>query len=257
MPCRSRLPAAPTKPPEVATLPDARGTAGRRWRVAADGTSFRDLNGNGELDPYEDARRPIEERVDDLLARMTLEEKAAQLFHQGLLVPDDGAVGDEPDGFSPVVDARSRRRARPDPLQHLLGPRARTLAEWHNRMQEAAEATRLGIPITISSDPRHGLGDNPATSMAGTGFSKWPDPIGLAATRDAGLVREFADVARRSISPSASGWPSTPRRISRPSHAGAARPARSAKMPTSSRAWWPPTSGACRARRSGPRASPA
>ena len=64
-------------------------------------------------------------------------------------------------------------------------------------MQEAAETTRLGIPVTISSDPRHGLGDNPATSMAGAGFSKWPDPIGLAATRDAGLVREFADVVRR------------------------------------------------------------
>ena len=64
-------------------------------------------------------------------------------------------------------------------------------------MQEAAEATRLGIPVTISSDPRHGLGDNPATSMAGAGFSQWPDPIGLAATRDAGLVREFADIVRR------------------------------------------------------------
>ena len=64
-------------------------------------------------------------------------------------------------------------------------------------MQEAAEATRLGIPVTISSDPRHGLGENPATSMAGAGFSKWPDPIGLAATRDASLVREFADVVRR------------------------------------------------------------
>ena len=80
----------------MATRPDARGTAGRSWRVAADGTSFRDLNGNEELDPYEDPRVPVEARVDDLLARMTLEEKAAQLFHQGLLVPDDGAVGEEP-----------------------------------------------------------------------------------------------------------------------------------------------------------------
>ena len=42
---------------------------------------------------------------------MTLEEKAAQLFHQGLLVPDDGAVGEEPDGFSPVAAANPRRRA--------------------------------------------------------------------------------------------------------------------------------------------------
>ena len=165
--------------------------------MAADGTSFRDLNGNGELDPYEDPRVPVEARVDDLLARMTLEEKAAQLFHQGLLVPDDGTVGEEPNGFSPVA---TRALVAELGLTHFniyWTPGPVTLAEWHNRMQEAAEATRLGIPITISSDPRHGLGDNPATSMAGAGFSKWPDPIGLAATRDAGVVREFADVVRQ------------------------------------------------------------
>ena len=41
----------------------------------------KDLNRNGELDPYEDWRRPVEERIDDLVSRMTLEEKA------GLIVP--------------------------------------------------------------------------------------------------------------------------------------------------------------------------
>ena len=182
----------------MASLPDAKGRpAGSCWRVDADGTAFRDLNGNGELDPYEDPRLPVEDRVDDLLGRMSLEEKAAQLFHQGLLVPNDGAVGDEPDGFSPVA---TRALVAGLGLTHFniyWAPGPSTLAEWHNQMQEAAEATRLGIPVTISSDPRHGLGDNPATSMAGEGFSKWPDPIGLAATRDAGLVREFADVVRR------------------------------------------------------------
>ena len=175
---------------------DAPGRPGGRWSTSEDGVPFRDLNGNGELDPYEDPRLPIEDRVADLLARMTLEEKAAQLFHQGLVVPDDSAVTDEPDAMTQV----STRGLVELGLTHFNvywtpGPQA--LAEWHNRMQEAAEATRLGIPITISSDPRHGLGSNPATSMAGSGFSKWPDPIGLAATRDEGLVREFADVVRR------------------------------------------------------------
>jgi beta-glucosidase len=166
------------------------------WRVTAEGVSFRDLNGNGELDPYEDPRRSIDERVDDLVARMTLEEKAAQLFHQGLVVPDNGTVGEELDPIAQV----SPRGLVALGLTHFniyWTPRPSVLAAWHNRMQEAAEATRLGIPVTISSDPRHGLGNNPATSMAGSGFSKWPDPIGLAATRDEGLVREFADVVRR------------------------------------------------------------
>ena len=181
----------------MASLPDVKRRAGACWRVAADGTSFRDLNGNGELDPYEDRRLPVEDRVTDLLARMTLEEKAAQLFHQGLLVPDDGAVGEEPEGFSPVATQALVAEVGLTHFNIYWAPGPVTLAEWHNRMQEAAETTRLGIPVTISSDPRHGLGDNPATSMAGAGFSKWPDPIGLAATRDAGLVREFAGVVRR------------------------------------------------------------
>ena len=176
---------------------DATIRAGACWRVTVDGTSFRDLNGNGELDPYEDSRLPVEDRVDDLLARMTLEEKAAQLFHQGLLVPDDGALGEEPDGFSPMSTRALVSELRLTHFNIYWAPGPVALAEWHNRMQEAAEATRLGIPVTISSDPRHGLGNNPATSMAGAGFSKWPDPIGLAAARDEGLVREFADVVRR------------------------------------------------------------
>ena len=181
----------------MTSVPDAKRQAGGCWRVDADGTSFRDLNGNGELDPYEDPRLPVEERVDDLLARMTLEEKAAQLFHQGLMVPDDGALADEPDAFSLIP---TRALVGELGLTHFniyWGPEPSALAGWHNRMQEAAETTRLGIPVTISSDPRHGLGDNPATSMASPGFSRWPDPIGLAATRDEALVREFGDVVRR------------------------------------------------------------
>ena len=115
-PCRGRDTA-------VTSLPGRDDRTGGCWRVTADGSSFRDLNGNGELDPYEDPRLPIEDRVDDLLARMTLEEKAAQLFHQGLVVPDDGALGDAPDAIA-QVSARGLVEPRPDALQHLLGARA-------------------------------------------------------------------------------------------------------------------------------------
>ena len=170
---------------------------GSCWRATSDGLPYRDLNGNGALDPYEDPRLQVEERVDDLLARMTLEEKAALLFHQGLVVPDDGTVGDEP---GMVAGPSTRALVAELGLTHFniyWGPRPAVLAGWHNRMQEAAERTRLGIPVTISSDPRHGTGDNPATSMSGNGFSVWPEPLGLAATRDEALVEEFADIARR------------------------------------------------------------
>jgi beta-glucosidase len=170
---------------------------GRCWRTTDEGVDYRDLNGNGVLDRYEDPKAPVEERVADLIGQMTLEEKAALLFQQGLVVPDDGAVADEPDSVSPVPAGGLVRELGLTHFNIYWGPGPATLAEWHNRMQEAAEGTRLGIPVTVSSDPRHGFGDNPATSMSGNGFSSWPEPIGLAATRDEELVREFGDVARR------------------------------------------------------------
>lgn len=56
-----------------------------------DGTPFRDLNHNGTMEPYEDPRLPVEDRVADLPARMTLEERAGLLCHGRMLagVHDD------------------------------------------------------------------------------------------------------------------------------------------------------------------------
>src|ERR671938_1084707 len=57
-----------------------------------DGITFRDLNKNGRLDPYEDPRRPVEERVEDLLAQMTLDEKAGMMFHAMIGMNPDGSL---------------------------------------------------------------------------------------------------------------------------------------------------------------------
>ena len=241
----------------MTTAKDVAVRRGGCWRSTDDGFAYRDLNDNGVLDPYEDPRLPVEERVDDLIARMTLEEKAALLFHQGLVVPEDGAVGDEPDTISQVA---TRSLVRELGLTHFniyWGPGPAVLAEWHNRMQEPAESTRLGIPVTISSDPRHGFGDNPATSMSGDGFSSWPEPIGLAATRDEGLVREFADIARREYLAVGIRVALHPMADLATEPRWAVRRARSARTPSWRRGWCAPTSGASRARRSGRRAWPA
>ncbi|MER6344056.1 glycoside hydrolase family 3 protein [Streptomyces sp. NPDC001595] len=133
---------------------------------------------------YRDPHRPADERVEDLLARMTLEEKAGQLFHT-MATP-------APDATLDLVTGRH--------LSHfnLLGqgtPRA--LAEWSNRLQEAAAGTRLGIPVTLSTDPRHAFTDNPGASFLSGAFSAWPEPLGLAAIGDAALVERFADTVRQ------------------------------------------------------------
>lgn len=54
--------------------------------------TFRDLNKNGKLDIYEDARQPAELRIKDLLAQMTIEEKAGMMFYSPVQVNKDGTI---------------------------------------------------------------------------------------------------------------------------------------------------------------------
>jgi beta-glucosidase len=165
--------------------------------LTQDGFTFRDLNKNGRLDPYEDSRRPLDERVEDLLSQMTLEEKAGMMFHTMIGMNKDGSLLE---GVGPLSPVRTTPLVADRLINHynvyeVADPRH--MAEWYNRLQKLAERTRLGIPVTISSDPRHAFTKNPATGMAAGGFSQWPEPIGLAATRDPALVEEFGDIARQ------------------------------------------------------------
>lgn len=72
-------------------------------QLTHDGVTFRDLNKNGRLDPYEDPRRPLAERVEDLLAQMTLEEKAGLMFHTMLAMNPDGSLIEQPSPFMPMT----------------------------------------------------------------------------------------------------------------------------------------------------------
>ena len=73
----------------------------------------------------------------------------------------------------------------------------RDLVAWHNRVQELALATGPGIPVTLSTDPRHSFSNNPGTEALAGAFSKWPQSLGFAALGDADLVQRYADIARQ------------------------------------------------------------
>ena len=97
-----------------------------------DGVTFRDLNKNGRLDPYEDPRVPIDERVEDLLGQMTLEEKAGLMFHMiagvshdGTLTPPGDRVGEA--SLTELLKARSMNHFN----VHAL-PEPRLAATWYN-----------------------------------------------------------------------------------------------------------------------------
>lgn len=165
--------------------------------LTVDGYTFRDLNKNGRLDPYEDSRRLVEERVEDLLSQMTLEEKAGLMFHTMIGIGPDGSLDSAP-GPIPMPSAVEMVVERKMSHFNLFAtPGPRQTAEWHNRLQKLAESTRLGIPVTLSSDPRHAFTNNPALGAMTGMFSQWPEPIGLAAIGDEELVREFGDIARQ------------------------------------------------------------
>src|SRR5262245_18839170 len=150
--------------------------------------TFRDLNKNGRLDPYEDPRRPLEERVEDLLSQMTLEEKAGIMFHSMIPMGQDGSLLEGESMFGRFSTSEMVATKLINHMNVLRGSEPRLMAAWHNRLQELAEGTRLGIPVTLSSDPRHAFADNPATSFMAGAFSQWPESLGLAATRDVALV---------------------------------------------------------------------
>ncbi|MFF8618918.1 glycoside hydrolase family 3 protein [Streptomyces sp. NPDC015350] len=158
--------------------------------VHHDGTPFRDLNHNGTMEPYEDPRLPVDDRVEDLLGRMTLEEKAGQMCHGRMTAGDNGFM---PSGADLIAERHITHFAM------VQVPSAGVMAAWNNHVQDLAAATRLGIPVTLSSDPRHGFTANPMTAHTDGGFSPGPEPIGLAATDDPALVEEFAAAIGREL----------------------------------------------------------
>ncbi|NNM48004.1 glycoside hydrolase family 3 protein [Knoellia koreensis] len=166
-------------------------------KTSPEGVEYRDLNGNGVMDPFEDPRLTVEERVADLLPRLSLEEKVGLMFHTVIEAGADGTVKEAPGAISksPTSEVVLGKHLNHFNV-HALDD-ARMAARWYNALQAIAEQSPHGIPVTISTDPRHAFIENAGASFAAKAFSQWPEALGLAALRDADLVREFGDIARQ------------------------------------------------------------
>lgn len=145
--------------------------------------------------PYQDAQVPVERRVEDLLARLTLEDKAGLLFHTMVGAGDlDGSNPYVPLPAPPLLIREKR-------MNHFAAFGAtdtpRSFASWTNALQRIAAELPLGIPVTFSSDPRNHYTDNPLAAMFLGAFSVWPEPTGLAAIGSEELVEKFGDIARQ------------------------------------------------------------
>ncbi|ONH32002.1 beta-glucosidase [Pseudofrankia asymbiotica] len=128
--------------------------------------------------PYLDPALPVDQRVSDLLGRMTLAEKVGQMTQA-----DRAAVTRDPSmiasvGLGAVLSTPA------------LVPTDDTPADWANLvdgLQSRALTTRLRIPLLYGTDSVHG--DNNLI-----GATVFPHNIAMGATRDPELVREAARV---------------------------------------------------------------
>ncbi|HXE83697.1 MAG TPA: glycoside hydrolase family 3 N-terminal domain-containing protein [Gemmatimonadales bacterium] len=162
-----------------------------------DGHQYRDLNKNGVLDPYEDSRLTPEQRARDLVARMTLEEKAGVMMHGTARTGGPtGGVGFGRD-YDTVANRALIDSVKVNSLITRLQADPATLAAQNNALQRVAENTRLGIPLTISTDPRHHFQFVVGATQQANGFSQWPEALGFAAIGDTALMRQFGDIARQ------------------------------------------------------------
>ena len=195
--------------------------------LSIDGKQFKDLNRNGKLDGYEDWRLPNEQRANDLLSKMSVEQKVGFMLISSTRLKNDWSF-ESPKSKDPItsefneedlVQSINMFTRKPLPialtmaagttkgvtryhLRHFIlraNTSARTTAEWANRLQALCESDGLGIPAIIASNPRNHITKDASIglSVGTTTFSTWPGELGLSATRDLKLIRTFAETARQ------------------------------------------------------------
>jgi beta-glucosidase len=156
---------------------------------------------------YKDASQPIERRIEDLLARMTLEEKVAQLVtvweHKARIQTPAGQFSPDkasqafPNGLGQIARPSDKRgvttgNAGAAGAAEGVNRDARDTAEYVNAAQRwATRNTRLGIPILMHEEALHGYVARGATSF--------PQSIALASTWDPKLVEQVFSVAAREM----------------------------------------------------------
>jgi len=176
------------------------------------GYTFKDMNRNGELDPYEDWRLSPEERAEDLLSQMTIDEKIGFMIISQINMVTGTSDLNEEDVISnrniftglaseeTINVSGTTKGIKERHLRHFIlraNAPARVMAEWANNVQEVAEETRLAIPVIFASNPRnHVAVDNSMGLNVGNSyFTNWPGTLGLAATDDPELIMDFAKSA--------------------------------------------------------------
>lgn len=142
---------------------------------------------------YKNPKLSINERVEDLLGRMTLEEKVAQMMSLWMKKPNDNTNAQPKDlPFGGEFSAETAKKIMPNGMGHFARQReyrdAKRSAEYANATQKwLIENTRLGIPAIFHDEILHG--------NMGQGSTVFPVPVSLASSWDTDLIRRVFTVA--------------------------------------------------------------
>ncbi len=169
---------------------------------------FKDLNKDSILDRYEDWRLPVDQRIEDLMKQMTLQEKVGMMLINTLNADPGGKLPLRAAEF--IEDEKMTRfifrnvvtqNPRPTTGGGFAGAQITPFeaAQFMNSIQELAESTRLGIPSMFKSNSRNHVEFDARVGIneESGAFSSWPKESGLAATRDMNLIADFAKTMRQ------------------------------------------------------------
>ena len=169
---------APAALAEGSLLAQVRLAARVKDIITVDNLQFKDLNDNGELDPYEDWRLSPEERAENLLSQMDATQKAAQMVHLTMVTKKDSWFSDNNVGFALVYE--------------YIFDSAEEAAKRTNEIQELSESAELGIPVIFSMD-----------TEAGAAFVKTatflPDELNLGAADDVELTAKYYELLKEEL----------------------------------------------------------
>lgn len=154
---------------------------------------YRDLNKNGKMDPYENKALSAEERAKDLLSKMNLDEKIGTMFHTYTMLNKDGSIDDKAFMTGGLSTDKLVIENRMNHFNLVGDAPALSIARYNNMVQEIAENTRLGIPVTFSTDPRSSYKESDLSTTVSAGdLTAFPEPLGLGATNDTYTVYKSA-----------------------------------------------------------------
>lgn len=156
-----------------------------------------DFNKNGKKDLFEDAKKPIEQRIANLLGQMTLDEKTCQLatlYGYGRVLKEELPAASWKtklwkDGIGNIDEHLNSTTFRPQTNTNYSFPHSRHADAINTVQRWFVEETRLGIPVDFSNEGIHGLAHEKATAL--------PAPIAIGSTWNKALLRKAGQVVGR------------------------------------------------------------